>query len=151
MITEKPFHEFQQERIFELLEMDDTTDSTRFNGSGNMSTTLLAYAKWDRALWNQSLLNDETSQLYFTSGKLDKGDPVGYAMGWRVEYGGDKLVRVFHGGVGSPPGNSRNMISRNLRNRTTVAFFARENTSFNKVRKAEFINALETCLANQLD
>jgi len=151
VITEKPFHEFQEERIFDLLEMDDTTDSTRFNGSGNMSTTLLDYAKWDRALWNHILLNDETSELYFTSGELDNGGRIEYAMGWRVEYEGDKLVRVSHGGTGSPPGNSRNMISRNLKNRTTVAFFARENTSFNKARKAEFIEALETYLANQLD
>ena len=86
MITGKPFHEFQQERLFDLLEMEDTTDSTRFNGSGNMSTTLLDYAKWDRALWNQSLLNGETSDHYFAAGKLDNGDRVDYAMGWRLEH-----------------------------------------------------------------
>jgi len=152
VIIEKPFHEFQQDRIFDLLDMHDTTDSTRFNGSGNMSTTLLDYAKWDRALWNETLLNDETSKLYFTSGTLDNGEPVGYAMGWRVEYDEDKnLRRATHGGSGSAPGSARNMVSRNFENRTTVAFFARENTSFTRAKRAEFIEALEACVAKHPD
>jgi len=152
IIIERPFHEFQQERIFDLLDMNDTTDSNRFNGSGNMSTTLLDYAKWDRALWNESLLNEETSKLYFTSGKLDNGKPAGYAMGWRVEYDeNDELIRATHGGSGSAPGNVRNMVSRNFQSRTTVAFFARENTSLTRARRTEFIEALEACVVNHLD
>ncbi len=61
VVAEKPFHEFQQERIFDVLGMTNTTDGTRFNGSGNMATTLEDYAKWDRALWDGTLLNGETS------------------------------------------------------------------------------------------
>ena len=45
VIACKPFHEFQQRRIFDVLELNDTTDSERFNGSGNMVTTLVDYAK----------------------------------------------------------------------------------------------------------
>lgn len=146
VITKMPFHEFQQERIFDALEMQDTTDSTRFNGSGNMMTSISDYAKWDRALWNQSLLNEETSELYFAAGKLDSGERVEYGMGWRLEFYHDKLVRVFHGGVGSPPRSARNGISRDLKNRTTVAFFVRENTDFGKAKRAEFVEALEASL-----
>ena len=148
VITEKPFHEFQQERIFDPLEMKDTSDSTRFNGSGNMITTPLDYAKWDRALWNQTLLDEETSKLYFSPGKLDNGERVDYGMGWRLEFDEDSLIKVQHDGVGSPPRNARNRISRNLDTRTTVAMFARENTGFTKARRAGFVAAVEACLAD---
>ncbi len=53
VITGESFHDFQKRRIFDVLELTSTTDSTRFNGSGNMRTTLLDFAKWDRALWEQ--------------------------------------------------------------------------------------------------
>lgn len=143
VITEVPFHEFQQERIFDPLEMRDTTDSHHFNGSGNMTTTLMDYAKWDRALWNGSLLKQNLSDCYFAAGKLDNGERVDYAMGWRLEFESEKLARVFHGGVGSPPRNARNLISRDLKNRTTVALFIREYTGLSKARRAEFVEAIE--------
>lgn len=149
VITEKPFHEFQQEHLFDPLKMDDTTDSKRFNGSGNMMTTIADYAKWDRALWNQSLINEGTSTLYFTSGKLDDGEFVNYGMGWRLEFENEELVKVHHDGVGSPPRSARNRISRDLRNETTVALFVRENTRFNKARRAELVEAVEACLADE--
>lgn len=148
VITERPFHEFQQERIFTPLEMQNTTDSSRFNGSGNMMTSILDYAKWDHALWNQSLINEETSKLYFASGKLDNGDLVDYGMGWRLEFENEELIKVHHGGVGSPPSSARNRISRDLKNRTTIALFVRENTTFNKAKRAEFVEAIEVCLAS---
>lgn len=53
VIAGEPFHQFQKRRIFDVLGMADTTDSERFNGSGNMATTLNDYAKWDRALWEE--------------------------------------------------------------------------------------------------
>jgi len=86
IIAHKPFHEFQQERIFDVLGMEDTRDSERFNGSGNLRITLEDYAKWDRALWDGTLLEDEKmARLLFRSGTLDNGDPVGYGFGWQVE------------------------------------------------------------------
>jgi CubicO group peptidase (beta-lactamase class C family) len=138
VVAGKPFHQFQKERILDVLGMTNTTDSTRFNGSGNMTMPLEDYAKWDRALWDGTLLNDETTKLLFQSGQLDNGDPVGYAFGWHVVHEAGKLVEMSHGGVGSAPGSSRNMIIRDPRNRITVAFFARENLKFNRSYRSRF-------------
>lgn len=130
VVAGKPFHKFQRERIFDMLGMKQTSDSTRFNGSGNMLTSLNDYQKWDRALWDGSLLKPETWTLMTRSGVLDNGDPVGYGFGWRVKHDHGELIEMSHGGSGSAPGNSRNMVLRDLPNRITVAFFARENRKF---------------------
>ncbi|MGB0579437.1 MAG: penicillin-insensitive murein endopeptidase [Limisphaerales bacterium] len=132
VVSGKPFHEFQKERIFDVLGMSNTTDSTRFNGSGNMSLTLEDYAKWDRALTDGVLLNEQTTKLLYQSGNLDDGEPVGYGFGWHVVHKDGELVEMFHGGSGSAPTSSRNWIIRDVLNRVTVAFLARENPKFNR-------------------
>lgn len=151
VVAGKPFHEFQQERIFDVLGMKDTTDSSRFNGSGNMTITLRDYAKWDRALWDQTLLNEETSKLLFQSGTLNKGEPVGYGFGWRVEYEDGKLKEVRHSGVGSPKSSARNIIVRDMENRITVALFVRENLTFGKVHRREFADEIRKFVLKETD
>lgn len=42
VVAGESFHDFQKRRILDVLGMADTTDSTRFNGSGNMKTTTAA-------------------------------------------------------------------------------------------------------------
>jgi CubicO group peptidase (beta-lactamase class C family) len=130
ILVGKPFHEFQRERIFDVLGMKNTSDSVRFNGSGNMLTTLNDYRKWDRALREGALLKPETWKQVTRSGVLDNGEPVGYGFGWRVVHENGDLVEMSHSGSGSAPASSRNMILRDLRTGITVAFLARENLKF---------------------
>lgn len=132
VIAGKPFHEFQQERIFDPLDMKQTRDSVTFNGSGNMFTSLNDYAKWNRALRDGTLVKPDTWKLIVQSGTLDNGEPVGYGFGWEVVHEDAELIEMSHGGGGSPPGNARNWVLRDLRNRITVAFFARENPKFTR-------------------
>ena len=138
VVSGMTFHQFQKERIFDVLGMINTTDSTRFNGSGNMAMSLEDYVKWDRALWDGPLLNDRTSKLLYQSGKLDDGESVGYGFGWWVVHDNGELIEMSHGGSGRAPTSSRNWIIRDLRHRVTVAIFARENLKFNRSYRENF-------------
>lgn len=131
VVSGRPYAEIQKKRIHEPLGLTGTRTFTSFNGSANMETSLEDYAKWDRALRDESLLGGETARMLFRSGTLDNGDPVGYGFGWNVVPDEEGLKEVWHGGVGSPPSNARNMILRDLRNQITVALFVRENLKFN--------------------
>jgi CubicO group peptidase (beta-lactamase class C family) len=128
VVSGKPFHVFQQERIFDVLGMEDTTDSQRFNGSGNMRTTLEDYAKWDRALWQQDerLLCRRGFQMIFRRGTLDSGTPVDYGFGWKLKYGEGGLEVAEHGGWGSGTTAARNMVKRYFDDEITVAVFGQE-------------------------
>ena len=148
IVAGMPFHDFQQQRIFDVLGMTATKDSQTFNGSGNMTTSLEDYAKWDRALWNKSLLNEETTKRLFQSGKLDNGDPVGYAFGWFVEHEGGELVETSHGGHGGPASSARNFVLRDIKNQLTVVLFARENLRFNKAARRAFAEEVRDYVRN---
>ncbi len=128
VIVGEAFHDFQKRRIFDVLELADTIDSTRFNGSGNMGTTLVDYTKWDRALWEQDsrLLSEAGHKILFTQGVLDNGEPIDYGFGWRLNYRNGKLLTAEHGGVGSGTTAARNLIRRHFDDQTTVAIFAQE-------------------------
>lgn len=139
VIAGEPFHQFQKRRIFDVLGMADTTDSERFNGSGNMATTLKDYAKWDRAIWEEDkrLLSPSGWRMLFTPGKLDDGTPVAYGFGWKLNLVDGQLESVDHSGGGSTPISARNFVRRYLSDRTTVAFFAQERPSLDiDARKA---------------
>ena len=133
VITGKPFHQFQQERLFDVLGMDQSSAvSQRFNGAGNVQTSLTDYAKWDRALWDGSLVQPATWKMMTQSGTLDDGTPVGYGFGWHLTHENGELVEMTHTGGGSPPGNARNIVLRDLRHRLTVVFFSRENLQYTR-------------------
>lgn len=144
VIVGEPFHTFQQRRILDVLKMTETTDSHRFNGSGNMVTTLVDYAKWDKALWQQDsrLLSPDGYKMIFTQGKFDNGDPVQYGFGWSVECENDTLVIAEHGGGGSGTTAARNWIRRHFKDGTTVAFFAQEHPQLNRAARKEFVSEL---------
>jgi CubicO group peptidase (beta-lactamase class C family) len=145
VLAGKPFHEFQKERIFDVLGMNQASDSVTFNGSGNMFVSLRDYEKWDRALWNGSLVKPETWKLMVQSGRLDNGEPVGYGFGWKVTWEDGELVEMKHGGIGAPPANSRNEILRDIRQRITVAFFSREKPGITDDLKREVARELRDC------
>jgi len=132
VLADEPFSQFQQRRIFDVLDMNSTYDSRRFNGSGNMRTTLEDYAKWDRALWHKDrrLLSEDGYELLFRRGRLDDGSPVNYGFGWKLTYEDGQLVFAEHGGWGSGTTAARNQIRRYEEEKTTVAVFAQECPEF---------------------
>lgn len=149
VIVGKPFHEVQREMILEPLGMHQTQDSTTFNGSGNMRMSLNDYGKWDRALWDGKLLTPETWRLVCQSGTLDNGESIGYSFGWRLVHDGDQVVEMSHDGVGSPPGNCRNRVVRDLRNRITVVLLIRENTNFHRTLRKQIVEEIHDWVRHQ--
>lgn len=94
----------------------------RFNGAGNVQTSLTDYAKWDRALWDGSLAQPATCKMMTQPGTLDDGTLVGHGFGWHLTHESGELVEMTHTSGGSPPGNARNIVLRDLRRRSTVVF-----------------------------
>lgn len=148
LIAEEPFHQFQQRRIFDALGMASTTNSSRFNGSGSMSTTLLDYGKWNRTLWGHDsrLLTAGSHRRLFVRGQLDDGQLVEYGYGWRLKYSGDDLVYAEHGGAGSAPTAARNWVRRYTDRQTTIAVFSQEHPSFVRSERESFVDKLYASL-----
>lgn len=144
VVTQESFHDFQKRRIFDVLGMTDTTDSTRFNGSGNMRTTLVDYTKWDRALWKEDrrLLSPDAYRLLFTQGQLDDGGPINYGFGWRLYYQSEALLTAEHGGVGSGTTAARNLIRRHFNDGTTIAIFAQEHPQLNRNDRSALVSEI---------
>jgi CubicO group peptidase (beta-lactamase class C family) len=151
VVTGETFHDFQQRRIFDVLELTATTDSTRFNGSGNMKTTLVDYTKWDRALWKQDprLLSPSSYEMLFTQGAYDNSEPIDYGFGWRLNYRDDELLTAEHGGVGSGTTAARNLIRRHFVDQTTVAIFAQENPEIGRTDRETLVSELYETLLKQ--
>lgn len=146
VISGKPFHQFQQERIFDVPGMNQARAvSQRFNGAGNVEMSLNDYAMWDRALREGRLVKPATWQMMMQSGTLDDGTPVGYGFGWQVTHENGELVEMMHGGSGSPPGNSRNIVLRDLRHDLTVAFFSRENLRYTRELRDQIAREIRDC------
>lgn len=146
VISGRPFHQFQQERIFDVLGMNQARAvSQRFNGAGNVEMSLNDYAKWDRALREGRLVKPATWQRMTQSGTLDDGAAVGYGFGWQVTHENGELVEMMHGGSGSPPGNSRNIVLRDLRHDLTVAFFSRENVQYTRDLRDQIARVIRDC------
>lgn len=141
-VSGKTYPEFQKERILDKIGMKNTEPVAALNGTGNIETTLEDYTKWDRALWNHELLNDQTSELIFRPGKLDNSEPVAYGFGWVLELPQKELKQkelkqmkprlVYHTGGGRLKGNARNLVLRDLSNEITIAFFIRDNLKFTR-------------------
>lgn len=138
------FHDFQQRRIFDVLGMSSTTDSSRFNGSGNLKTTLVDYTKWDQALWKQDarLLSAAGYQMLFTQGAFDDGESIDYGFGWRLKYLDEELLTAEHGGVGSGTTAARNLIRRHFADQTTVAIFAQENPNIGRSDREKLVSEI---------
>ena len=146
VIAGKPFHHFQQERIFDVLGMNQSSAvSKSFNGAGNVQVSVNDYAKWDRALCEGSMVKPAIWKMMTHSGTLDDGTPVGYGFGWYLTHENGELVEMMHTGGGSPPGNARNVVLRDLRNHLTVVFFSRENLQYTREIRTQIARELRDC------
>ncbi len=133
-ITGKHYSYFLRNRIFLPLEMNSTfvysTDSTnnlaigyKWNSSGYLKgtyippsaesradvgvvTTLDDMIKWNAALKGPQLLNSQSLNQMFSTGKLKSGQSIPYGYGWYNYYYRNKLMYV-HGGAFRTGFNSR--------------------------------------------
>lgn len=113
-VSGKDFATFLKEHIFVPLDMEHTVafedgvstithrafgyagDGDRFKpldqsltsavlGDGGIYTSVLDYARWDRALYGEALVGAATLKEAFTSCRLADGHETGYGFGWRIE------------------------------------------------------------------
>lgn len=67
-------------------------------GDGGMYSTLNDLLKWDRALYTDKLISQETLKEAFTPGKLNNGEETNYGFGWFIEKSASDKKAVFHSG-----------------------------------------------------
>lgn len=89
------------------------------------------------------MLDEETSELLFTSARLDNGEPFGYGVGWRLEFDENGLTEIWHGGAGR---TSRNLVLRGMKSQITVAYFARESLKFTRDLRKVIVDELCDCV-----
>lgn len=123
-VTGKPWGDYLNERLFKPLEMNSTRTTSmtemvtnRANGygwrdgklqnaaiylalrpSGAFLSSVLDLAKWDAALYTESILKPSIRDQMWAAVKLNNGTSHPYGFGWELDtVGGHKLVR--HGGT----------------------------------------------------
>ena len=125
-LSGKPYGVFLREHIFDPLGMKDTRiislddiipnrasgyiwDGEHLNNGeyiapsvlgyagGSILTNVLDLAKWDVALYGETLLKFSSLRQMWTSGQLNNGDVTGYGFGWEI---GETNTHQFisHGG-----------------------------------------------------
>ena len=67
-------------------------------GDGGIYSTLGDLLKWDRALYTNTLVSEETLSEAYTPGKLNNGDETNYGFGWFIEKSVTDKKVVFHSG-----------------------------------------------------
>ncbi len=100
------------------LENAQLQDQSYALGAGGMYSTVDDLYKWDRALYSNEVLSQESTKLMFTGGL--NGSGYGWAMGAYVEIGFDD-VRELAVGYGGTPGYASGM-ARLLDDRHFIVF-----------------------------
>ncbi|MES2295839.1 MAG: serine hydrolase [Pseudomonadota bacterium] len=100
--------------------------------SGGMYSTVGDLLRWDRALYGQSLLSDQSKRLMFTPYVQDDvwGD-LGYGYGWMIgqrELGGKARLVHEHGGNGN---GNRSLITRYPDEQRLVVILLNEGGGYN--------------------
>lgn len=125
-VSGMPFRDFMRERVFEPAGMDgalirDHTEPEIANrvfgyapdsdgyrlfdddplnhivGSGGMYATLGDFVAWDRALYGDAVVSQQTLAEAFTPHRLNDGHDIGYGFGFRLDrHRGHR--RIAHGG-----------------------------------------------------
>lgn len=67
-------------------------------GDGMVNSTIIDLLKWDRALYDNQLVNKEDKKLIFASYPTDSGVETGYGFGWFVRNDSLYGKRVLHTG-----------------------------------------------------
>lgn len=67
-------------------------------GDGMVNSNTVDLLKWDRALYEDELINDEDKKLIFSSYSTDDGEETNYGFGWQVSVDSIYGKRVFHSG-----------------------------------------------------
>ncbi len=66
-------------------------------GDGGIYSSVVDYARWDRALDNGSLVSREAFDEAITPGELADGTTTGYGFGWRIDHRQGRLI-MHHDG-----------------------------------------------------
>jgi D-alanyl-D-alanine carboxypeptidase len=90
------------------------------NGDGGMLSSVLDLAKWDAALYRDTILTAPSRQQMWTPGKLNDGKTHAYGFGWGVDRSQGHR-RIWHSG--GRPGTST-IISRYVDDKLTVIILA---------------------------
>jgi len=114
---------------------------TKFDGivgdKGIYSTTSDLY-KWDQALYDDKIINNQTLMKSFQNGKLNNGKKVKYGFGFRIKE--DKFGNriIYHNGLWE---GFRNSIVRNIKDKTTIIILEHTNCRYKHrlLRKIEYI------------
>jgi len=67
-------------------------------GDGMVNSNLIDLFKWDRALYDTTLVNEEDKKLIFASYPTSSGEDTGYGFGWFVRNDSLYGKRVLHSG-----------------------------------------------------
>lgn len=67
-------------------------------GDGMVNSNLIDLFKWDRALYDTTLINEEDKKLIFSSYPTEDGDETDYGFGWQVSEDSIYGKRVLHSG-----------------------------------------------------
>lgn len=76
----------------------DISSAAEARGDVGVITSIPDMIKWDAAMNDNRLLNEESRKEMFTSGKLNNGVFIGYGYGWFIYPAGGQII-IEHGGT----------------------------------------------------
>ncbi len=95
-------------------------------GDGMVNSNLTDLLKWDRALYKNSLINDEDKKMIFSSYKTNDNSETDYGFGWMIDSTKTYGKIVSHSGSWA---GYRTYIERNLDNDKTIIILQNNSTS----------------------
>ncbi|MCF2874775.1 MULTISPECIES: serine hydrolase domain-containing protein [unclassified Tenacibaculum] len=163
-VSGKSFKEFMDEEVFEKLGMTNTTvylkdlkiknraygykfiknkyenkDQTKYTaiqGDGGIYSSVSDYAKWDKILYNETLVSKELLNDAFSNwNENGKTNGKGYGFGWQIDEKNGKKY-LLHGGSTS---GFLNTVLRIPSEKITVAIFTNNGSKGGLKRKALYL------------
>lgn len=164
-VSKQSFRDYVQDNIFDPSEMTNSTIPDEFNksvsnlvqakskygnphnypffttGSGNICTSAEDLMRFDRALYTNKIIKQETLLEAFEPYELNNGTKSNYGLGgWFVNQNAEnKTEKVFHpGGAAGYAG----FLFRDMKNKHTVIFLASNKEAFNLNAFADALTAI---------